>query len=226
MAGSMQNSAMSALALISVLVSSNLHGQTMPLPKDIDPVTRSRLPLVEKGSLDAEGRRIYELVAGSPEGAIPVSGPGSVSMYSPKVAEGMHIINSYLRSEDTVLGPRLTEVAILVAAWEFGQKYEWTFHEQAARQRGIPAVVIDTIKYDRDIENLGREETLIIRYGRQVLRRHELSPELWAEAVELFGQRGAFEIAAVIGDYIMAAVMLDATDQHLPEGREASLPER
>lgn len=226
MIGLMNGSSLSALALISLVASSSLYGQTMPLPKDIDPVTRSRLPLIEKSSLDAEGQRVYELVAGGPEGTIPVSGPGSVSMYSPKVAEGMHIINSYLRSADTVLGPRLTEVAVMVAAWEFQQEYEWTFHERAARQFGIPAAVIDTIKYDREVENLGREETLIIRYARQVLREHKLSPELWAEAVDLFGQRGAFEISAVIGDYIMAAVMLDAADQHLPEGTEASLPER
>lgn len=223
---SMHGPVVPALALMSLLVGSSLYAQSTPLPKDIDPVTRSRLPLVEKDSLDAEGRRVYELVAGGPDGTIPVSGPGSVSMYSPQVAEGMQIINSYLRSEDTALGPRLTEVAILAAAWEFQQEYEWTFHEQAARQFGIPAAVIDTIKFDRPVENLGPEETLIIRYARQVLRRHELSSDLWAESVDRFGQRGAFEIAAVIGDYIMAAVMLDAADQHLPEGREASLPER
>jgi 4-carboxymuconolactone decarboxylase len=215
-----------ALVLLSLLVSSSLYGQTMPLPKDIDPVTRSRLPLVEKSSLDADGQRIYEMVAGGADRATPVSGPGSVSMHSPKVAEAMHILNTYVRSNDTVLGPRLIEVPILVAAWEMQQSYEWTAHERAARQFGVPEAAIDTIKFDRPIENLGREETVLIRYARQVLREHKVDSATWAEAVELWGNQGAFEISAAIGDYIMAAVMLSAADQHLPEGTESTLPPR
>jgi len=42
--------------------------------------------------------------------------------------------------------------------------------------------------------------------------------------VELFGRQGAVEIAAIMGDYAMAAVMLTAVDQQLPPGREALLP--
>lgn len=216
----------SALAIISLLAAAGLWGQSMPLPDDIDHLTRSRLPRVEKDSLDADGRRIYEFVAGGADRETPVSGPASVSMQSPKVAEGMQIINAYLRSDDTVLGPRLMEVPFLVAAWEFRQDYEWTSHERAARRFGVSEAAIETIKFDRPVEGLSREETLLIRYARALLREHRLSSALWAEAVELFGEKGAFEISAGVGDYIMAAVMLEAADQHLPEGTESTLPER
>jgi hypothetical protein len=34
------------------------------------------------------------------------------------------------------------------------------------------------------------------------------------------------ELAAIVGDYAMAAIMLNATDQHLPPGRPQTLPEK
>jgi hypothetical protein len=34
--------------------------------------------------------------------------------------------------------------------------------------------------------------------------------------VEAFGQQGMFELTAIMGDYAMAAIMLRAVDQHVP----------
>ena len=44
--------------------------------------------------------------------------------------------------------------------------------------------------------------------------------------LETFGKQGTLELATIIGDYAMAAIMLNATDQHLPPGREQLLPPR
>ena len=44
------------------------------------------------------------------------------------------------------------------------------------------------------------------------------------QSVETFGKQGTLELATIIGDYAMAAIMLNATDQHLPPGREKTLP--
>ena len=192
------------------------------LPEDIDPVSRSRLPALDRDQLDAEGQRVYDLIVG-PEGEPPRTGPAVLSLYSPKVAESMHHLNQYLRYE-SVLGRRYTEVAILVSAREFDQQYEWTRHEPTALVEGVPQDVIDAIKHDRQVMGLGREEALIINYGRQILRQHRLDPVVFAEAVALFGRQGAFEIAAIMGDYLLAGIMLHAVDQHLPEGESPLLP--
>lgn len=210
-----------ALSLSPALAATS---DTTILPADIDPVSLSRLPLADRNDMDAEGQRVYDMVIG-PNPAAPMIGPGGISQHSTKIAEAMHILNSYLRGEG-VLGPRYTEVAILVAAWEIEQQYEWSAHEPAALRFGVPVEVIDTIKYDREIENLSAKESLIIRFGRQLLRENKLDSELWAEAVEFFGQQGALEMAALIGDYVMAGIMLHAVNQHLPPEREALLPPR
>lgn len=195
-----------------------------PLPDDIDPGSLSRLPLLKRSDLDADGQCVYDMVFGR-ERLSPLPGPGGISMYSPKVAEAMHIMNTSLRTAG-VLSPRFSEIAILVAAREINQQYEWTLHEPAARRAGATDAVIEAIKYDRDVAGLAAEDSLIIRVGRQLLREHRLSSDLYAEAVQRFGQRGMVELSALIGDYVMAGIMLHAADQHLPPERPALLPMR
>jgi len=197
-------------------------GQTGALPPDVNPESLSRLPLVKRADLDEDGKRIYDMVA-APNKTIPNTGPVAISMYSPKIAESMQMLNQYLRFHG-VLGRRDTEVAILVAAREFDQQYEWSAHEIAARSVGVDQAIIDVIKYGKEVVGLSEKDTLIIRFGRQLFRQHKLDSALFAKAVELFGRQGTVEMAAVMGDYAMAAIMLTAADQQLPPDRKPTLP--
>src|SRR5271169_6706042 len=118
------------------------------LPKDIDPQSLSRLPTVKRDDLDEDGKRIYDLLAGGEGKTVGATGPAAISLYSPKVAESIQMLNQYLRFHG-VLKQRDYEVAILVVAREFDQEYEWSGHEMGARNAKVPDAVIDTIKYNR-----------------------------------------------------------------------------
>jgi 4-carboxymuconolactone decarboxylase len=178
--------------------------------------------MIYKRDLDAEGRRVFEYIAG-PDTEKPNIGPASVSLYNLKVAEAMQMLNQEVRY-NSVIGRRNTEIAILVAAREFDQQYEWSMHEDTARNEGVPGAVIDAIKYHRELDGLEADAALVISYGREIFREHRLSSRTFAAAVSRFGKRGAFEIAAIMGDYTMAAIMLHAIDQQLAEDREPLLP--
>jgi 4-carboxymuconolactone decarboxylase len=216
-------------AIVSFIVVSWLacsaSAQTAPgtLPPDVNPVTLTRLPQLTRADLDDEGKAIYDQIVG--DGPVPTTGPVSMSLYSPKIALAFNDLNSYLRYNGD-LSPRHTEVAILVAAWEIEQQYEWSAHEPAALRFGAPQAVIDTIKYDREPVGLSPEETAIIRVGRQLMREHKLDSDLYAEAVRLFGRKGLVEMVTVMGDYVMVGMVLTAIDQHLPANRPALLPPR
>lgn len=194
-----------------------------PLPPDIDPVTLTRLPQLTRADLDDEGKAIYDKIVGS--GATPTTGPVAVSLYSPKVAQPWSDLNGFLRYNGD-LSPRHTEVAILVAAWEIEQQYEYSAHEPAALRFGAPQAVIDTIKHDREPVDLSPEETIIIRLGRQLMREHKVDSGVYAEAVRLFGRKGLVELVTVMGDYVMVGMVLTTIDQHLPPERPALLPPR
>lgn len=198
-------------------------GATGSLPADIHPDSLSRLPLLGRDDLDAEGQSAWDYIVG--DGEAPRTGPVPTSMYSPAIARAWSDINGFLRYNGD-LSPRHTEVAILVAAWETEQQYEWSSHEPAALRFGAPQAVVDAIKYDREPVGLSPEETLIIRLGRQLMREHRVDSQLYAEAVELFGEKGLVEMVTVMGDYVMVGMVLTTINQQLPPDRPALLPTR
>jgi 4-carboxymuconolactone decarboxylase len=152
---------MNKIAIASVIVglwlAGNAAGQQnagAALPPDINPVSLTRLPQLTRADLDDEGKAIYDKIVG--DGPVPTTGPVAVSLYSPKIAQPWSDLNGFLRYNGD-LSPRHTEVAILVAAWEIEQQYEWSAHEPAALRFGAPQEVIDTIKFDREPVGLSPE---------------------------------------------------------------------
>jgi 4-carboxymuconolactone decarboxylase len=194
-------------------------GQSKPA-SDIHPESFSRLPPLQRDSLDAEGKRIWDFVGGAR--GMPKTGPAPVSMYSPGAAEPIHELNQYLRK--TVVGPKYFELSALLAAREFNQQYEWSGHEPAAVRAGLEQSVIDVVKFNKDVAGLPEKDATVIRLARALFRDHKVSSALWAKTVEHFGRQGAVEIVATMGDYAMAGFMLTAVDQQLPPDRKPLLP--
>jgi hypothetical protein len=89
-------------AVVSVLMVTSfaavLGAQTAVLPKDIDPQSFSRLPpLTREDMKDEDAKRIYDMLAGGPGKTVGATGPAAISLYSPKVAEAIQMLNQYLR---------------------------------------------------------------------------------------------------------------------------------
>lgn len=191
-----------------------------PVPSDIFPDSLSRLPPVKRGDLDEAGKKVFDASAG-PGGRM--SGPAALALYSPQMAEPIESLNRWLR-RNGVLGPRLTELAILVAARELDQRYEWGGHEPAALRAGVELAVIDVIRYNKDYASLADKDATIVRLGRQLFRQRRVDSEIFAHAVALFGKQGTFELATLMGDYAMVGIMLQAVDQQVSPDRPSNLP--
>jgi 4-carboxymuconolactone decarboxylase len=196
----------------------------------VHPASLSRLPLLERHELDAEGQQHYDTVV-SPQSRslVGLRGPSGIWLHSPKLAGYLRAANQYLRF-GTALDRRLTELAILVTARELDNQFEWTAHEPAARAEGLDAKIIEIVKRRKSIaglgKRLGRKEAVIIAFGRELFRKRKLGPSTFARAVDLFGWRGVLELAALMGNYAMTAVILDAVDQQLHPGQKPLLPVR
>jgi 4-carboxymuconolactone decarboxylase len=200
------------------------------LPRDVHPASLSRLPLLERHELDAEGQQHYDAVV-SPRSRtlVGLRGPSGIWLHSPRLAGYLRAANQYLRFE-TALDSRLTELAILVTARELDNQFEWTAHEPAALAEGLDARVIEIVKRRKPVtrlgKHLGRKEAVIIAFGRELFRNRKLSAATFARAADLFGRRGVLELAALIGNYAMTAVVLDTVDQQLHPGQKPLLPVR
>lgn len=79
------------------------------LPPDIDEQSYSRLPLILKETLDAEGRRVFEAINGNASNT-PRLGPPASSLYSVAAAEPYDRLNQVLRNAN-VIGPQFFEIS-------------------------------------------------------------------------------------------------------------------
>jgi 4-carboxymuconolactone decarboxylase len=194
--------------LLLICFAAAAYGQKPAPPSDIDSQSNSRLPLLQRDQLNAEDKKLFDDVANT--------APGRISMYSPPLAEPIKTLNTRLRA--TVLGSQMFEICALIAAREFDEDFEWAGHEAGAKRAGVSEKTIQAIRLNRELKDLPEKDALMIRFGRALFREHKAGPELYAEVVKAFGQRGTVEAAWIMGDYAMAAIALRAADQRNPDG--------
>ena len=185
-----------------------------PLPRDIHPVTLSRLPPPTAADLDEEGQRLL-----AARTYTPGPGPNHITVYSPRERD-----LGIPSGEKSPVGPRDFQLAVLIIAREIDQQYEWSAHEPAGRRQGLEQSVIDVVKFNRDVSTLSEKDATLITFGRTLFREHHVSSELWAKMVSLYGRQHTVQLMMIMGDYFRVGFMLNAVDQHLPPTREALLP--
>jgi 4-carboxymuconolactone decarboxylase len=142
--------------------------------------------------------------------------PAGLWLHSPKMAQHALPAYMYLRYGNQ-LGRRLTELAILVTAREINSQYQWASHEPSALKEGLGQEIIDVVKHRRNLEGLGEEEALIIRFGRELFADRRLSSETFTRAFNAFGVETVTDLAALMAFYEFMHFSLNATfDLQMP----------
>jgi 4-carboxymuconolactone decarboxylase len=194
----------------------------MPLPADVYPESRNRLPLPKREDMDDYGKAVFDEVTHKPE--LP-----SVRLYDPKVAKPLAEAHRYIRFK-AGLPERVIEIAVLVTARERDCQYEWTEWETHGRDphdpRHIEPEIIDIIKYEKPAAGLGEKDAAIINLGRGMFGQENVSSETFAEVLRLFGRRGTVDLVELMTLYCATAAEITAFDEQLPEGQKPLLPLR
>src|ERR1041385_463882 len=139
---------------------------TAALPKDVDAVSRFRLPLPKKEDLDDYGKKVWDkLLDPSRPSLAGLQGPTGIRLWSPHIAEAYGDANAYLRV-GTGFGDRITEIAIMTTAREMENQFEWTAHETSGLKAGVEPAIVDVIKYHKPVAGLGEKEAAVIKLGR------------------------------------------------------------
>lgn len=193
-----------------------------PLPPDIDPTSRCRLPLPDRDQLDESGKQAYDR-ASRPGIIAGLQGPAGMQLHSPDIAPHLSALNGYLRLK-AGFTPQIREIAILATAREMDSQFEWVAHEPEALKEGVPQDVIDVIKYRRGTEGLGEEEAQVIELARQLWRDHKVTPDMFARLNARYGPRKLIDLVVLMGTYANTAAMLSVVDMQIPHGRPAMLP--
>lgn len=195
-------------------------------PRDIDPGSRNRLPVVSRDSLSELGKTLFDKNvedARTGRSLAGFQGPNGILLYSPRVADTDLRKNDYLRFESH-LGRRTYEIAVLVTAREWSQQFEWAAHEPAALKAGVEQTIIDVIKHRRPLTGLQPRDAILIQLGREIYGRRSAQSSTFAEALRLYGASDLVDIVSTMGNYSSIALLLNALDQQLAPGQQALLP--
>jgi len=108
-----------------------------------------------------------------------------------------------------------------VACRETNYNLEWNAHEPSAVKAGVDPKVIDVVRHTGALRGIDEQDATVIRFGRQMFTERRVDSATFAKAVELFGQRGAMDLVAVMNTYAVSGFYAIAVDEHPPAGKPA-----
>jgi 4-carboxymuconolactone decarboxylase len=186
---------------------------------------QERLPMIPADKLtDAQKKAVADMQGGS----FAVGGPFLALLREPKLAEQAVAMATYFRNE-SVLGPKLTEFVIMLAARDWTQQFEWTAHYSRALKSGLKQETIDAIAVGRRPAGMAQDEEIVYDFWTELDHNKSVSDATYDRAVKKFGERGVVSVTALNGYYAMLAMVLNvARTPILPENAQvpqlAALP--
>ncbi len=134
--------------------------------------------------------------------------PWSVLLRVPdQVMPALEIRLHYLNK--SVIGPKLTEFAILTAARRWTNNWEWNAHSTAAATAGLSADIMAAVKDGRRPDRMTEDEALVYDLSLELQNNQGVSDATYAKAVAKFGEPGVVELASIQGYYAYLAMVMD-----------------
>ncbi len=179
-----------------------------------------RLPDLTPEQMDPTQREVVEEAVAGKRGRIP--GPLRLWIRSPELGRHAQRLGAFLRY-DTTLGPRLSELAILVTARRWTAHYEWFAHKREALKAGLDPAIITAIA-TRQAPSFGDPaEQAVYDYAIALHETHRVPQPIHHAAVAALGERGVVELVGLLGYYTLVAMTLNAFEFELPEGEQPEL---
>lgn len=115
-----------------------------------------------------------------------------------------------------VLGNRLTEFAILIAAREWTNNYEWNAHSAAAIRAGLSSANVAAVADGRRPDHMVEDEEILYDFCTELQRNRSVSDLTYARALAQFGEAGVVEAANIEGYYTYLAMIMNMARSPLP----------
>ena len=148
--------------------------------------------------------------------------PARAWIHAPEVARHANRLGEYLRY-NTTLGPRYSELAILVTARYWSAQYEWYAHKKMALQAGLEPKIIDDINHRRVPDFADAKSQLIYEFSESLHVNHVVPKLLYNKAIEMLGERGTVELVGLLGYYTLVSMTLNTFEFELPAGEVPEL---
>jgi 4-carboxymuconolactone decarboxylase len=163
-------------------------------------------------TLDAAQQEAAEMLLNGPRGG--VYGPFRPLLHRPPLLHAVARLGETLRYEGT-LDAALREWTICVVARETSNVFEWDMHLPLAAKAGVPAAALAALDAGQPSpDNLRADLALARTLARELVARHRLSDQTYADAVAQWSESGVVELLTLVGYFAMVCWVMNVA--HTP----------
>jgi 4-carboxymuconolactone decarboxylase len=136
---------------------------------------------------------------------------------SPELADKAQALGAFCRY-GTSLGPRLTELAILITGAHWRAGFEWVVHAPFALRAGLDAADVDALNVGSEPAFSKKDERAVYRFASELLVMRRVSDTTFRFAHETLGQCAIVDLVGVLGYYGLISMAINAFEVACPEG--------
>lgn len=134
-------------------------------------------------------------------------GPFNAYARSPGLGLLLLGVSDYVRFNSS-LPPRLSEFAIMIAARQWSQPYEWRAHYPLAVKGGLDRQILVDLGAGKRPQGMKEDETALYDFCTEMYRDKNVSDAAFKAALATFGERGVMDLIGIIGYYDIASMAL------------------
>ncbi len=175
----------------------------------------SRLPALTPEEMSEAQRRVYEEFQ-SVHAEVAIT--HLTWLRSPELASHIAKFGPFLRYK--CLDARKRELAILITGRYCRAPAEWDAHLPPAREAGIEEEIIGALAEKRRPDFTRPEEETLYEFAMELLEDYSVSEATYRQAMDRLGAEKVVELVAIVGFYVMLAMLIGAFQFQLPEGVE------
>ena len=191
-----------------------------------------RFKPIAPADLTPEQRVLADGIRSGPRGQVknsaaatpgPLGGPSNVWLRSPEIGNILQSLGAAIRFRSS-LPNKLNELAIITTAREWSAQYEWIAHKRLALEAGLDPAIADDIAQGRRSAKMSEDEAIVYDFSRELHETHGVTDATYKRVLDRFGERGAMDLIAVNGYYVLVSMTLNVNRTELPGGVAPPLP--
>ncbi len=181
-----------------------------------------RIAPLTAAEMNAEQRQFHDNIMSGPRGSL--GGPFQAWIHSPDFGDRAQKVGEYCRF-NSVLEPRLSELAILITARKWTAQFEWFAHAPMALDGGLSADVIEAVRQNQAPSFGKADEAAVYQFCTELYRDSRVSDATYGEAKARLGEQGVVDLVGILGYYAMVSMTLNVFEIPLPDGVTPPLSE-
>src|ERR1700694_2764211 len=164
-----------------------------------------RLSELRLDQLTPEQQKMVTMLTTPPRNSQINTGPFNFYARSPGLGILLLQVSDFVRFNSS-LPPRLSEFAIMIAARQWSQLYEWRGSHPLAIKGGLDRQILVDLGAGSRPQGMKDDETALYDYCTELYRDKNVSDASFKAALAQFGERRVMDLIGLIGYYALVSL--------------------